>query len=101
MAAKVSPTSSEEQFLLWANAIKYNTDIMAELDYDGVPWFFIRLRPWKQDKRTPIMHTGAGRTLVEAMRAVLYDYTDGEEKGLDYAYRPWRVATTSVPTPNL
>lgn len=99
MGAKVSTQSAEESFLQWCDCIRYNADLIGTLDGEKNPVYFVRLRPWKQDKRSPIMFCGYGPDLVTAMREAIADYKDGEERPLDYAYRPWVTAGPTVTAP--
>lgn len=82
-------SESIDKGLDWARRFRMNLDPMQEVGFDGELMVFVRLRPWKQDAKYPVMYVGAGSTFEKACRAAMEHAISGESRPLRWEWRPW------------
>ena len=77
------------------NALEYlvqsrvNVELLLQMGSDNILYIGVRLRPWKQDARRPIMYLGQGLTVTDALNDVAKELYHERYRPLDYRERPW------------
>lgn len=97
MAGKETEEVQLEPMLDWCRRARLNVDISSDLGTDDSAVYYVRLRPWKQDKSFPIMYQGYGTTALIGARMAITAAAKKKGVLLDYAVRPWHEAPVGAP----
>lgn len=83
------------------NALEYfsekrvNIDLLLYTGPNGVLHIGIRVRPWSQQTKRPLMLLSQGLTLIDAINKAARDYHLDRWQELDWRRRPWDSVTES------
>lgn len=82
-------TISEIELLELCHQNRCNVDLVTGYDEVGGFKFAVRLRPWKQNPRSPVMVIAQGKTLREGLDNATQLASTAQWVSLDWAGRPW------------